>query len=345
MCVAPRQLGLMFGLCLVFCAVVRADEMQSQKFAAGKQAAPPVTLSVRAVAGVADREVTVADVATIEGGDANLRDRIAKLDVADAPRFGQVLRVSQELIAYRIQVAGIDMRRCRVLGARSTSVTLQTYEVPEQEIVAAARQHLLARLPWDPEDIMIQLSQPIRGPVLVQGSSEATRFEVIVRSSRTPLGKVRVDVTVLSKEKKLAEVPVFLDVHLYQRIAVSSRRIERGQPLTDDSVYFERRAIDALTNCLASSESPVGQRAKRLIMPLQVITKSDVEPAESDSPVVVKQRDVVKLVARLSGIVITATGEAMQDGREGQMIRVRNIDSKNIVTGRVVNRSEVQVLY
>jgi flagella basal body P-ring formation protein FlgA len=312
---------------------------------ASKQMNEVVIVTVNPVAVTTNGEVTIGDVASVDGGDESLRKRIFGLDLADAPRFGQSMRLTQELIAYRIQLAGIDARRYQIQGARSVALTLRGYQVSEKEIVNAARHFLLTRLPWDADDLTIEPTQPLRGPVHVPGGRADVRFEASLPGSKVSLGRVRVDVAIFSNSAKQAVVPVSLDVRLYQTIAVASRRIERGQPIPDESIFFERRAVDAIGSYLTATESPVGQRAKRLIMPLQVVTKSDVEPAEVETPVVVKQRDVVQLVAHAGGLVISASGEALQDGRTGQMIRVRNVDSKTVVTGRVVSRNEVRVLY
>jgi flagella basal body P-ring formation protein FlgA len=340
-----RLLQSLLAVCALIPVAARSDEPSATYGAASKQAADVVIVSVNPVADTTNREVTIAEVATVEGGDTELRKRIANLDLADAPRFGQSVMLTQELIAYRIQLAGIDSRRYQIQGARSAALTLRSYQVPEKEIVNAARQFLLTRLPWPANDLAIEPNQPIRGPVHVPGGRADVRFEVSFPASKVSLGRVRVDIAIFSNGEKQVVVPVSFDVRLYQTIAVASRRVERGQPLTNDSIFYERRAVDTVGSYLTETESPVGQRAKRLIMPLQIVTKSDVEPVEPDTPVVVKQRDAVQLVARAGDLIVTASGEALQDGRTGQMIRVRNVDSKTVVTGRVVSRSEVRVLY
>ena len=62
-----------------------------------------------------------------------------------------------------------------------------------------------------------------------------------------------------------------------------------------------------------------------------------------DAPVLVKCRDVVRLVTRVGDLDVIATGEAMEDGRAGQDIRLRNVDSGRVVRGRVADRSTVEV--
>jgi flagella basal body P-ring formation protein FlgA len=43
----------------------------------------------------------------------------------------------------------------------------------------------------------------------------------------------------------------------------------------------------------------------------------------------------VKIVAVIGSVRVEAVGEAQQDGKMGQVIRVRNVESNRIVSGRV----------
>ena len=63
----------------------------------------------------------------------------------------------------------------------------------------------------------------------------------------------------------------------------------------------------------------------------------------TEAPVLIKQRELVQLVARVGPLEIKAKGEALQDGKAGQLIRIRNVDSSVIVVGRVVEHAVVEV--
>ena len=67
--------------------------------------------------------------------------------------------------------------------------------------------------------------------------------------------------------------------------------------------------------------------------------------ATDDDAVVVKLRDHVKIVARVGEIRFVTAGEALQEGRAGQSIRVRNIDSNRTVVGRIVAPGMIEVDY
>jgi flagella basal body P-ring formation protein FlgA len=128
-----------------------------------------------------------------------------------------------------------------------------------------------------------------------------------------------------------------------QWVAVSMGRIARGEALTVDNVRFDHRTIDTAHNYLTSTDALIGKKSKRLIAPGQVLTAADVEDIAADNPVMVKPRELIKIVARVGSMKLTALGEALQEGRAGQFIRVQNLSSKNIVLGRVTDYSVVEV--
>src|SRR3954454_11497660 len=85
--------------------------------AAARSADPevgPVVVTLRAGAGASASPVCVRDVASLSGGTAALRERVGGLDLADRPKPGRPLILLRELVAYRIQVAGIERDRFRV---------------------------------------------------------------------------------------------------------------------------------------------------------------------------------------------------------------------------------------
>lgn len=59
----------------------------------------------------------------------------------------------------------------------------------------------------------------------------------------------------------------------------------------------------------------------------------------------VKNRDAVRLLARIGTVRVSTRGEALQDGQVGQVIRVRNIHSNRIVNGRLLENNIVEVDY
>lgn len=65
--------------------------------------------------------------------------------------------------------------------------------------------------------------------------------------------------------------------------------------------------------------------------------------AESADAVLIRNTQQVKMYVRLGDAVVGATGEAMQDGKLGQQIKVKNVDSKKVVVGTVSGPGAVDV--
>lgn len=302
-----------------------------------------VVVTVRSRGAVAEARVTVGDVAAVEGGAPALRQRIALLDLADLTPDNPSTVVSREQVAFRIRLAGIDTNLFRMEGAAQAEVALERCQVTGQEIEAAVRQAVQRRLPWKPEDVDLVFVKPLPKVLTLAGNRSDVRLEAELRPGPLPLGRVHLDLALYARSERRQAVPVVLDVKAYQRVAVCTRRVERGGTLSDANVLFDRRAVQGLSSYVTPGESLLGKRARHVLQPGQVLTAHDVESAAQESPVLIKQRELVKLVAKLGPLQVTTMAEALQEGRDGQWIRVRNVDSKKVVVGRVVARAIVEV--
>jgi flagella basal body P-ring formation protein FlgA len=60
------------------------------------------------------------------------------------------------------------------------------------------------------------------------------------------------------------------------------------------------------------------------------------------SPVLVKRGDAVMMVARREGIEVSMTGEALDAGGKGAVVRVRNAGSGQVVRMRVAGPGTVE---
>jgi flagella basal body P-ring formation protein FlgA len=305
----------------------------------------PVVVTLRREVSVTESPVCVGHVASLSGGTAALRRQVADLDLADRPRRGKTLSVAQELIAYRIQVAGIARGRFRVQGAAAVQVTPGPAALTEDDFLQAAREALLDRLPLAPADVAVSLALPPAVPQLTLTARDEVRLDAVPRGPVNGPGRLSLDVILNVNGERVGTAPVVVDVKVYQSVAVAEHSVETGEVLTAEDVHFERRAVESADGFLTAQDVKAGQRVRRALMAGQVIPRAAVESTRADSPVLVKQRDLVKMVAHVGAMTVTALAEAQQDGRAGERIRVRNVDSKKDLTGRVVARGVVEVEY
>jgi flagella basal body P-ring formation protein FlgA len=288
----------------------------------------PLTVRLRAAAVAPGARLLVGDVADVEGADLAERLRVGLLDLAElAP--GAEATVTREQVAYRLLLAGLDAGRFRLEGAAAARVTRAPPPPLERQVEEAARQELLLRLPGRPEQYTIRLAGRLSLPPL-PGAGESLRFQAEVQGKPAVPGRALVAVGAYADGARRAIVPVYLDVRALTPGGVTLRRVEAGEELSVEN--FRPVGPGGL----------LGQRVRRALALGQAVRPDDVEPAGTP-PVLVRQRDSVQLVVRLGGLEVKARGEALQDGRAGERVRVRNTASGNVVVGKVVDRAVVEV--
>lgn len=292
--------------------------------------------------------VSVGDVANLEGGNPALRRKIAALDLVDLRHPDLEATVLKQMIFYRIQLAGVEPGQFDVQGAEQVHVHRKEQQLTEKDLEAAARRCLAQHLPWPLENVQIRLAQPIQLPSLEHSPEASVRLEGELSPGASLVGHVRIEVVVFINDDPCVAIPVILNVRPFQQVAIASCRLDRGDLLSDKNVRADRRAVENAN--FLTVEKAAGKRVRRTLLPGQAINSTDVEQAISENPVLVKIQDQVKLVCRVGNFQVTNVGEALQEGRSGQMINVRvsfvDLNDKpktKIIRGRVVERSLVEV--
>lgn len=67
-------------------------------------------------------------------------------------------------------------------------------------------------------------------------------------------------------------------------------------------------------------------------------------PAAEAAPPVIRRGDRVTLSARVGAVVASVEAESLQDGRVGDTVRVKNLQSGKVQPARVVSAGQVEVL-
>lgn len=353
-----RRAGLtLVGLCLT-AALAPA---QSRPQVVPERLCGEVRVLLKPTANVTQRVVRLADVAAVEGGDPRLRELIANTDLDEPPRGGQSTSISPKFVEFRLQLAGIDSHLFQVRGKavtvtsvaaevwRAEGPAIKPHELSHEVLLEAARQAVLRRLPWDPADIEIRLAQKLADVGPVSLSAKAILLNTELRTAWPPLGRVQVGVIVSVDGRPHSEVPVYLEVRHLGDVVVSKKPLEANQTISPEDLYVDRRELEESGGCFSTLQSLVGQRTRRAVRPLTVIGNDDVTRNDASQslelPVLIKRQDRVRLVGQTSALSVSVLGEALQDGRVGELIRLRNVDSQRIIMGRVVSANEAKVQF
>ncbi|MFW6164431.1 MAG: flagellar basal body P-ring formation chaperone FlgA [Planctomycetota bacterium] len=297
-----------------------------------------VTVALRKGAVVGDGAVRLGDVAEITGEPASLVERVAAVDLGQAPQPGAPRVVSRRLLHVRLRQEHIDPGQVTWAGADAARVSRRCACVRGATIAQAAADELRQTLPWPDEDLVIEVRRP-PADLHVLGSADDVRYTVALRPGQRLLGSVPVTITVTREGRAVGRATAVLGVRVFQRMLVARRRIRRGERLAKDMVRLQRGELTSATSDVATDLRQVlGAEARRDIPAFAAITDQMLA-----APRVVRRGALVTLVASKGRLQVTTVGIAEQDGSVGQSIRVRNKDSQNIVHGRVLDAKTVEV--
>ncbi len=154
-----------------------------------------------------------------------------------------------------------------------------------------------------------------------------------------PLGRYAVTATLSRNGTIVESKQVRLFIHKYANVAIANDRITRSEELNEKSVSFDKRDIAELKEQpLISIDEIKGCRARRNLMQGTVLTSGDVETMP-----LIKSHADIHIVYSNGLCRVTSQGQALQDGRIGDYIRIKNKSSGKIVIARVIDDKSAAV--
>lgn len=123
-------------------------------------------------------------------------------------------------------------------------------------------------------------------------------------------------------------------------VPVLLRPVAMGEVIDARDISMVSMRIDRIGRTVVlSRESLVGLAAKRMLNPGQPIQAGDVQ-----RPVLVPKGSAVMMLVEAPGLYLSATGKSLDNGGEGDLIQVMNIQTNRMVQAVVTGPNQVKVL-
>jgi flagella basal body P-ring formation protein FlgA len=134
---------------------------------------------------------------------------------------------------------------------------------------------------------------------------------------------------------------IYVPVSVQSRIRVWALRTPelQGAHLTSADVVPETRLVGGLPVGYVTDPAQLGHATLRHPLPAGTVLTSEDLLAD----LMVRQGEQVTLVAAVDGIEVRASGLALQNGRQGALIRVQNTSSSRVIQGFVTSDRVVDV--
>ncbi len=286
-----------------------------------------------------EKQMVLGDIAYVSCGDPVLLERANNILIGNTPNVGNVRRIETAIIAARLMDEGINLNEVTYGSATATLVSVKSTTVRGEEMVKKAREYLAEKMPSYGNEIVIE-SDRVPADKILPANDEDVRLEVSPAEGNRDRGNVQVFVRIFIKDKQYLKIPVFFNVRVYENVVAASRKIGRGEILAEDDLVVESiETTKLLASTFSSIDDLVGKRITRLIQPYTPIT-----PEIIDNPPLIKRGECIKLLLQSGNLIVVAKGVAKEDGHLGKIIKVKNIDSKKEIQGRVEDASTVKVI-
>jgi flagella basal body P-ring formation protein FlgA len=279
---------------------------------------------------------------TISGDVVRIGDLIdnagtaAQIAVYRAPDLGTTgtLPTAQVLSVLRAhQVIGVDTRELRQIQVTRLARSLDAKDIELQ--LARALEHrnglgdaanLSLTFDRDLQDLKLEASNTgALQPVSARYEPRSGRFDVTLEIANDNVATpTRLRFTGTAIETVEA--------------AVLARNIDRNEVIKSSDVVLERRPKAEVGNDVAARDRAVGMQARRQLRAGQALRTTDLA-----KPDLVTRDQNATLIYESAGLYLTIRGKAQDNGTEGDVVSVLNLQSKRVVSGTVIGRGQVSI--
>lgn len=290
------------------------------------------------------REITI-DSDTLElghvgvvRGEESLAAKASGISLGQISLPGQQITFDRHTILSRLASNGIPSSIVSLTGAEEVKVSREHQVIEGSRFVEAALSFVKKNTP----DESVCEFNPVRVPedlVLPGLSQDINLVPCFDKSDAKNLVKIRIAAFSGDEEVGMREVVFRLKYTGHRAVTVVD--IPRGGVINTENVKVEQ----TISNYPEPDNwtAPYGLIAKRQLQSNTVIRPEMVEYPEP--PVLLKRNQNVVIKIDRMGLLITANGKAVQDGRVGECIRVRNVDSQRVIMAKVNEDGTVEPVF
>ncbi len=291
-------------------------------------------IKISPTAEVSEKVVRLGDVATFSE-DSAMATALASQRLCNAPAIGSSLTIDAGIIQKKIQRSTELKKELTWIGSPATVVTRESIQISSDDMKESIEEYLIQEKDTLPPAeyffIPRQLPIPFKIPTgeleirIIPSNSDiigSKRFSLIYKVN----GKIVKNLSIRGKLKAMAPV------------AVMTQSVRKGSILHPQMVSMEMKDLSSLRTPCTNLRMVLG---KRLTKRLRLGTVLDL--SFIDFPPVIHKGQLVKMVVNHRGVQLVATGIASMNGKQDQIIRVRNTRSNKNVFCKVSSPGIVEV--
>ena len=341
----------------VYTAVALAVVLTLPIVAVGQPAVEPlVSIELRPQVKLDQGSVRLGDIAFLTTRDLQMLRRLMALPLGPAPRPGSPALLDRDTIVRWVEARSglqtvdsalrVQSSAIRWTGASETEIESAAQQLSGETMVSAARSALLNWLSQRSVRAEVEPVSTARDLLLPPGVP-TLRVRPLANQAQ-PTRRMLVWVDAWVDGRFVRTTAVTFEVGAWAPVAVATTEVGRGA--TVDPVMLrgamQTREVDLTTvrqgtpvAAKADGDSADGrQRLRRPLRPGEVLTSAHLETTPA-----VMRGNWAHLQVRSGEVSVESRVEVLQDGREGQVVRVKVPGSSGEVLARVTGPGQVEV--
>jgi flagella basal body P-ring formation protein FlgA len=295
-----------------------------------------LVISLREEASVRSATILLKDVADVRGPDLDTIEKLSQISLGPSPEFGSVKTLSRHQIGQFIQAAAGPVRSEEFSGAAAVQVRVKGGAINAEEVEALLKAYIRKASSWNESEIEISSIRNLNGIELPPDGAELRLSPI---DASMGYKSILAPVEIVRAGKTLRRFWITAEIDIHAEILVAAQKITPGKIVQPGDVVKKNIPIADLHMAYARNpEEVVGKAASRIFSP------GDPIPCQFfANPSLIKSGETVQLRLERKGIVLTSQARAEQDGKLGQVIRIRSLDFSTVVKAQVTGRSQVML--
>lgn len=258
---------------------------------------------------------------------------LAETPVAQAPRLGESVDIGARWLLAVARAHDLDWQprsRYERITVRRASSRIGTEEIETALHLALADRGLDG-------DLTLALDNPgleMQVPASAEHSLTVTGLTLDSNS-----GRFIAHVTAPASGEPLARLSVTGRAMVMTEVPVLRRNLKPGEVIRSSDIDWISLPVKRLSrSTVVDQQSLIGMSPRRPIRSQQIIRATDIE-----TPVVVAKNSLVTIRLETERMVLTVKGRALEDGAQGDVVRVMNTKSNSVVNAVVLDAGWVVV--
>lgn len=283
---------------------------------------------------VEGNQLTLGQISVIRGpASTAAQAREVRLGRFSVP--GQSVVLDRSTILSRLASCGIGADQVRLTGADAVTVRRRQLIVEVEDFVAIGQQFLRQFASSHSVCEIIAVTRP-KDLVLPDQPQDVQLKPQLVRE--TARGHVTVRVRVMADGQEVGTRDVSFRLKYQRRRVTAAEAIAEGAVLSPENVKIEMVVSDQPES--PGWKPPYGWVATRSMAAGAEIHESMLSAAQTS--VLVRRNETVLIRIERPGILVTAMGTSLQEGRTGELVKVRNSDSSRVIVCKVMPDGSVE---